>query len=376
MRPPVIAMFVNQGVTFEEDWARAVGRHVDLVVIKSLRQGEEASSVEEAVGTYGLHVPRLRPKRFAARPNAALWAARVATLLERIQERHGSVDLLHGHFYPMGGLLHRLRKIRGYRYVLTEHSTRLTGDSAKHKRLSTVGMRSATLGYPNAEIVFLPSNYLQMCVERLGLVGKYLVVGNPIDTRHFSIRQPPLKQNRVLWVGRLESDKDPITALRGFEIARRWVPDLRLDLVGSGPDRPLVERWISDNEAEDVITVWGRQSRDVIADLLSNAAVFVCSSNVETFGVAVAEALASGVPVAAPDIQPMRELVGIASGRLYPARDALAMADAVTGLIQSRDRFAPAMVARDVRTRFSFEAVGTKVAAAYEQVLLSSGSLV
>lgn len=374
MRRPTVGMFVKQGVMFEEDWARAMSSYVDLVVIKSVRRGEDASPVEGAVDTYALHVPRLRPKRFAARPNAALWTARVATFLDRIQERHGSLDLLHGHFYPMGGLLNRLRKV-GYRYVLTEHSTRLTGQSAKHKKLSAAGLRTAALAYPNAEVVFLPSNYLQTCVERLGLVGRYLVVGNPIDTQGICLRHTRPKGNHVMWVGRLESDKDPIKALQGFEIARRTVPDLRLDMVGSGPERPFVERWIRDNQAGDVITLWDRQPRDVIARLLARAAVFVCSSTVETFGVAVAEALASGVPVAAPDIPPMRELVGTPSGWLYPACDVSAMADAVIELIRNRERFAPATVAGDVRTHFSFEAVGAKVAAAYQSALQSSESV-
>lgn len=365
-------MFIKDGITFEEDWARSVAMHTDLVAIKSMGLGGDPSPVEGALATYGLYVPSLRPTRLFDPLKKRMWIERALALLRRIQRMHGTPDLLHGHFYPMGGLLRPLRIAHGYSYVLTEHSTRLTRRSADHKPLSRKGLHIAQRGYRGAEAVFLPSEYLRVCVERLGLSGPFLVVGNPIDTQCFRPHPDLERLQRVLWVGRLEADKDPLSALRGFEEAKRSVQGLTLDVVGSGPDQRLMEDWIRDRNLEQDITLWGRQPRSVIAELLSQSVVFLSSSTVETFGIAVAEALASGVLVAAPDTPPMRELVRDFGGVLYPAGDVPAMARAIVRIASNPEHFSSDLVAREIHSRFSFDALGSRVTEAYSRLLTES----
>jgi len=365
-------MFIKEGIAFEEDWARSVAIHTDLVAIKSTRFGGDPSPVEGALATYGLYVPSPRPTRVFAPFRQRLWVDRTISLLHQIQRRHGTLDFLHGHFYPVGGLLDRLRMAHGFPYVLTEHSSRLTRRSTDQKPLSQNGIRIADRGYRGAETVFFPSEYLRACVERLGLSGRFTVVGNPVATQYFFPRPGLTHSNRILWVGRLESDKDPISALRGFEAAKRQIEDLRLDIVGAGPDRRLIEDWIRDKNLGNAITVWGRQPRHVIADLLSNSALFLSSSVVETFGIAVAEALASGVPVVAPDIPPMRELVGRSDGILYSSGDVSDMRRALVQISSNPEWFSPREIAKHIQDRFTFDAVGSRVAEAYARLLTES----
>jgi len=53
----------------------------------------------------------------------------------------------------------------------------------------------------------------------------------------------------VVIVGRLAPVKRQQKALEALERARLHVPDLRVELIGDGPDREQIERWIDDHDA-------------------------------------------------------------------------------------------------------------------------------
>lgn len=85
--------------------------------------------------------------------------------------------------------------------------------------------------------------------------------------------------------------------------------------------------------------------RAVIAARLASADYFVHGGAAETFGLVVAEALASGVPIVAPDQGGASEFVHPAFGESYRAGDAEALAAALSRIV-SRDRRELALAAR------------------------------
>ncbi len=85
--------------------------------------------------------------------------------------------------------------------------------------------------------------------------------------------------------------------------------------------------------------------RAVVAAKLASADFFVHGGAAETFGLVVAEALASGVPIVAPDQGGASELVHPAFGEAYRAGDAEALAAAMARIV-SRDRRALGIAAR------------------------------
>jgi alpha-1,6-mannosyltransferase len=85
--------------------------------------------------------------------------------------------------------------------------------------------------------------------------------------------------------------------------------------------------------------------RALIASKLASADYFVHGGAAETFGLVVAEALASGVPIVAPDQGGASEFVHPAWGEAYPAGDAVALANAMRRLV-ARDRRDLSLAAR------------------------------
>ncbi|HEY0645218.1 MAG TPA: glycosyltransferase, partial [Nocardioides sp.] len=102
-------------------------------------------------------------------------------------------------------------------------------------------------------------------------------------------------------VMRLMPRKRPIALLAMFVRLRRLVPhhDLRLVIVGDGPLRPRVERYVSRHGLADTVRVTGRIPRAQVLAELRGADVYVAPAPKESFGIAALEARCAGLPVVA-----------------------------------------------------------------------------
>ncbi len=124
---------------------------------------------------------------------------------------------------------------------------------------------------------------------------------------------PPM----LLTVSRLEPHKNQATVLRAAALLGRPV---QVRLIGRGPERAALESLASalgvacrvETDADDA----------AVADAYREAAVAVCPSRFEGFGLTPIEAVAAGVPVVASDIPPHREFVGRAASLVSPDDDA------------------------------------------------------
>ncbi|MEV0757617.1 glycosyltransferase family 4 protein [Streptosporangium sp. NPDC050280] len=112
----------------------------------------------------------------------------------------------------------------------------------------------------------------------------------------------PVQPVHVVAVGRLAPRKQPVRLLRLLREARAQVPaetPMRATVVGDGPARSQMERYLRVNGMTGWVSLPGRYSRDQIRELLASTDVFVAPAPRESFGLAALEARAAGVPVVA-----------------------------------------------------------------------------
>lgn len=131
--------------------------------------------------------------------------------------------------------------------------------------------------------------------ERLGRWGR------GVDTVRFHPRQRQASWRQaigaqddetvLLYVGRIAQEK----RLDLLAAAVRDLPRVRLVLVGDGPARARLERRL----AGGAVHFSGRLAGDELACAYASADLFVSPSDNETFGQAVQEAMAAGLPVIA-----------------------------------------------------------------------------
>lgn len=136
------------------------------------------------------------------------------------------------------------------------------------------------------------------------------------------------------------------------------------------PTRGRLERLIAKHGLQERIHLLGRVAE--AGPLLASLDVLVSASHAEAFGLAMAEAMACGVPVVATATDGARAIIedGV-TGRLVPIGDAEALERAVTDLLDDpelRGRFGACGRER-VRERFSLERMVKATEAVYREAL-------
>jgi len=119
----------------------------------------------------------------------------------------------------------------------------------------------------------------------------------------------------VLSVGRLAPYKRNDSVIDA--IARAPI-SVSLVLVGEGPDRARLEALAHSLGVADRVLFAGRVDDDELAAWWSKADVFVSMSEQESFGLALGEALAAGVPAVVSGIPAFRYVADLASARGAP----------------------------------------------------------
>ncbi|MEZ5116393.1 MAG: glycosyltransferase family 4 protein [Candidatus Nanopelagicales bacterium] len=131
-----------------------------------------------------------------------------------------------------------------------------------------------------------------------------LVVPNGIDPALWPPHPPHPAPGRlrVVSVMRLAPRKRAMPLLRVLHQASvRLDPaaTLTAQLVGDGPERGRLERFLRDHDLAGRVTLTGRLGHDEILDLYARSDVFVQPSVRESFGLAALEARTAGLPVVA-----------------------------------------------------------------------------
>jgi len=186
--------------------------------------------------------------------------------------------------------------------------------------------------------------------------------------RSLAVQGAPL----VLWVGHLDSNKDPLTVLDAVSLAARTLPGLELYCCyGAAPLLGAVQRRIAqDPDLNGRVHLLGSVPHQRIEQLMRAADVFVLASHREGSGYALIEALACGLPPLVTDIASFRTLTGGGQiGALWPTGDARQLSRRLV----SSATWPQSPTREATRAHFdrelSFAAVGRKLARAYLDVV-------
>lgn len=163
-----------------------------------------------------------------------------------------------------------------------------------------VESRIAPLAYRKTRIATLSDS----SAEELASVGlrSLTVIPPGIDGRFRPDESRRSASPSVVIVGRLAPVKRQRMALEALELARRHVPELTVDLVGDGPDRPEIERWVSEHDASGWVRLLGFVDDDGLVGAYQRAWLVVSASKAEGWGMSLTEAAACATPAVATDI--------------------------------------------------------------------------
>ncbi|MDF5720865.1 MAG: glycosyltransferase [Rhizonema sp. PD37] len=113
--------------------------------------------------------------------------------------------------------------------------------------------------------------------------------------------------NYALFVGRLSEEKGVATLIEAYAQGHLSIP---LKIVGDGPISETLRQQVQTAGLGDAIAFLGRQDKATVLELMQNAQFLVFPSIwYEGFPLTIAEAFACGLPVIAPQLGSMAEIV-------------------------------------------------------------------
>jgi glycosyltransferase involved in cell wall biosynthesis len=175
----------------------------------------------------------------------------------------------------------------------------------------------------------------------------------------------------LLWVGHLNSNKDPLTVLDGVSDAARTLPGLQMwCCFGAAPLRTaVIRRTEQDPHLRGRVHLLGAIPHDEIEMLMRAADFLVLGSHREGSGYALIEALACGLAPIVTDIPSFRSLTGDgAVGRLWPCGNARGLSEAILSIASEPYATLRSAARAHFDREISFDALGRKLVETYQRL--------
>lgn len=149
----------------------------------------------------------------------------------------------------------------------------------------------------------------------------------------------PLKEKRLISVGRLSKEKGPEDLVKIFNLLSKKHPDWHLDIIGDGEEREKIELYIKNHKLEEKITLHGFQNKDYIDKYLHKSSLYIMTSLTESFGIVLLEAMSHGIPcVAFSSAEGAREIITSGkNGYLIKNRNYSAMIKKIEDIMKKDD---------------------------------------
>lgn len=122
------------------------------------------------------------------------------------------------------------------------------------------------------------------------------------------------RENIIIANGRLAYPKDYRLLLEAYKSVN--LGDMRLEIIGDGPDRQIVESKIIELGLVGKVSLLGNLTQRAVREKLSQSKVFVLISKHEGFPLSILEAMSAGLPVIASRVGGIPEEVDSACGIL------------------------------------------------------------
>ncbi len=194
---------------------------------------------------------------------------------------------------------------------------------------------------------------------------------NGCDVSEFFPDPATQRGKTILTVTRLTNKQKRTTDLiRAMaELPEEWM----LDIVGTGPDRPMMERLAADLNLTSRVRFHGFVGRAEVRGFFQRCGVYAMPSDNEGFAIAALEAMACGASVVFSQIRAFEQLIseGV-NGLLVPVGDVKGLAAAILKAWEHREALGQA-AADTVRTRYNTRVLYSQLADSLRGCVSQSG---
>ena len=276
-----------------------------------------------------------------------LWRA-----IRRVIREWGRPDVIHtqdGYAYDVI----RATQILEIPSVISQH-----WGGFMRRELNSRGIRRYRCAFGRAERV-LPANKFSAADYRYyGLKARTTWLPNTLDARVFYSSPRIAKEQWLLHASGFTPEKRFPDIVRACARVCAIRPGSMLHVVGDGPNRANMETLAARELPPGSFKFHGFIGKPELAGLMRSARGFIFSSEAETFGCVLMEAMACGCPVLTTKVGGIPAVVRDFDGLFFEVGNVDQMAQGMVRLLDGTHGLDMNRISEETHKRFSYEAVG------------------
>ncbi len=308
-------------------------------------------------------------------PLSARWRYRwTINLSQRMWRRYiakwGVPDIIHAHSVIWGGAAaSALARQTGIPYILTEHSSGYARGLIRPWQrpiIEGVLLHAAALLAVSPAVKQILTPYVPSRSDEI------IVTPNMVNTSFFHLPSTPRASRpfRFLSVANLNRNKGLDIVLRAFAQAFEQAEEVILEIGGDGPERTALERLVVELNIQARVVFLGRLSREEVRAAMWRANALVLASHIETFGVVLIEAMATGLPVIATRSGGPEQIVTSRTGVLVERGNVSALARAMKHLRENRCQWGDeAAIRQEAISNYDQQVIANRLLEIYAKTL-------
>lgn len=153
--------------------------------------------------------------------------------------------------------------------------------------------------YPKADCIVCQSKTIEAYFKNVNPASKTTVIANPLNSLVYNTEKIKNREKKIIAAGRLSDQKNYTLLIRAFSQIADKFPDFRVNIFGQGPEKENLEKLIAELNLQNRVFLMGTKQNVMKEE--ADSSLYVMSSDYEGFPNALAEAMASGLPVISTD---------------------------------------------------------------------------
>lgn len=369
------------GIFFREQ-AIALARqgcHVGVLAVhlKSIKQWRDwlisfnppQYTNDQSVHTLRLHSTNWFPR--LPKLSAKLHCHLLEKLFQIYTKHYGNPDIIHVHaMLPVGLFALQLNRRYGIPYVITEHSSTFArGLLAREQvrqacKIAAAASQRWAVSTPFAQLL---EKQLSSDINTI----QWKALPNIIDQQF--LNTPITEKNSqsfvFLNICLHTPNKKVDLLLCAFAQKFKGQNNIKLRLGGDGPNHHKLKKLAKNLGITTQVEFLGLLNREQVINEMLIANCFVLSSQVETFGVVLIEAIAMGLPVIATRCGGPEDIVTTTNGILVDLNNVPQLADAMNFIMTNMVHYNPWKLRNDCAIRFGEGTIVSQLLSDYQSIL-------
>ncbi|MEM5557229.1 glycosyltransferase [Aliarcobacter cryaerophilus] len=264
----------------------------------------------------------------------------------------GIPDVIHAHNFLYAGIIAEFLKDKyGIKYIVTEHSTAFARGLVSSKYDYTI--QSC---YKKSSVVTAVSTPFKTILYDKTKINIELLP-NIVDSFFFEKKLEELEKKEFVFfnVASLDTKKNHVLLLKAFSHKFKGLPT-KLKIAGNGPLNSELKEEVKKLDIEKQVDFLGQISQERVREEMMKSDCFVLSSNFETFGVVLIEALACGLPLIATKCGGPEDIVNEQNGILIDVENQLQLENAMMTMYKNAHKYDKEKLRSDAKDRFGEKA--------------------